>query len=206
MNIVVKKREETGVSYKQIVDLMHEAFEERIQQGLNFSCSFITEEEFKRKTKNAVILVAIDEDAEEFVGFAVITVVTRRFMGTYAFVQDLSVSPKVKRCGIGTKLENACVSVAIKMKCKYMRCTTAVGAESSVKYHLKQGYKIIGLDSFPTTNYYSYVFRMCLAPSIWRSDLFCKIAYMLSYIKTHMTKKENGSLTRFGSILKVCHL
>ena len=82
--------------------------------------------------------------------------------------------------------------------------TTAVGAESSVKIHLKQGYKIIGLGSFPTTNYYSYIFRLYLQPSIWQNSSFCKIRYAISYLKTHLTKKENGSFTLLGSILKKC--
>jgi len=42
------------------------------------------------------MLVALDGNTEEFVEFAVITVVARRFRAICAFVQDLFVSPKVK--------------------------------------------------------------------------------------------------------------
>lgn len=204
MNVVVKKREETDITYDQIVNLMHDAFEERLQQGLNFKCSSMTVDEFKKYTAHSTILVAIDSENNSFLGFGVITIKESKNQGKYAFVQDLSVSPKVKRCGIGSKLERERVCVARNSGCKYMECTTAVGAESSVKYHLKQGYKIIGLTSFPTTNYYSYIFRMYLLPSIWQNSLFCKIKYATSYLKTHLMKKEDGSLTLFGFILKKC--
>lgn len=200
MNVVIKKKDETDISYDQIVKLMHDAFEERLQQGLNFKCSFMTVDEFKRNTQNSTILVAINEESNEFLGFGVVSVRKGRIRGKYAFVQDLSVSPKVKRCGIGSKLERMSECVAQNSGCKYMECTTAVDAESSVKYHLKQGYKIVGLESFPTTNYYSYIFRKYLQPSIWQNGFFCKLVYAILCIKTYLSKRKNGSRTILGYI------
>ncbi|OWV16432.1 hypothetical protein B7990_11885 [Fibrobacter sp. UWB4] len=205
MNVVVKKREETDITYDQIVNLMHDAFEERLQQGLNFKCSSMTVDEFKKCTEHSAIFVAINLEDDSFLGFGVVSIKEEnQNQDKYAFIQDLSISPKVKRCGIGSKLQREMVCVAQNSGCKYMECTTAVGAKSSVKYHLKQGYKIIGLTSFPTTNYYSYVFRMYLQPSIWQNGLYCKIKYAISYLKTHLTKKEDGSFTLFGCMLKRC--
>lgn len=206
MNVIIKKREEANISYEQIVDLMHASFEERLQQGLNFQCSSMTVDEFKKNTESSTILVAIDSDSGMFLGFDVVTIKENRKYVKYAVIQDLSISPKVKRCGVGSLLLKEGLRLVNTAGCKYIMSTTAVDAESSVKFHLKQGYKIIGLDSFPTTNYYSYIFRLYLQPSIWQNFLFCRMKYVVSYLKTHLTKKKNGSFTLFGSVLRKCRL
>ena len=70
---------------------------------------------------------------------------------------------------------------------------TAKKAASAVNYHLRNGFKIIGLISHPTTNYYSYLFRKQLThPSPYDYKLYCKFQYLKSSIKTKLLYKENG--------------
>lgn len=53
MNILVDRIENTGISPGQVVALLHESFEERLQQGLRFTCSSMTEEQYRERTKDA---------------------------------------------------------------------------------------------------------------------------------------------------------
>lgn len=203
MNIVIRRKEDTDINYEQIVELMHAAFEERLQQGLNFSCSFMNVEQFKEKSEGGTIVLAINQDTNELVGVTVVLIKKDFNNETFGFNEFLSVNPKVKRCGIESILYREGESVCNENKCKYIKCTTAVGAKSSVKYHLKNGFKIIGLESFPTTNYYSYIFRKQLVPSKkWENNWYCKFVYYKSYIKTKLTKKEDGTETCIYKLYK----
>ena len=201
MNIIIKKREEANISYEQIVDLMHASFEERLQQGLNFTCSFMTVDQYKEKNSDAIIFVAIDEENGNLMGAAVVHIKRDEKKVLHGYNEYMSVSPKAKRCGIGTMLEHAREEVCKKAGCDYMMCDTAVGAVSSVKYHLKNGYKIVGLRSFASTNYYSYLFRKQLIPSkFWSNSLFCKMVYIKSAVIERIKHKQDGSKTLFALI------
>lgn len=200
MNIVVKKLDETSITYEQIADLMHESFEERLQQGLKFTCSFMSVEQYKKKTADGVVFVAIDEDTQELMGTAVVHV--KKADGViYGYNELAAICSKAKRCGIGSMLLNARVELVKNAGGEYILSDTAVGAQSSIKYHLKNGFKIIGLTSFSSTNYYSYLFRKQLAPSkLWNNNLFCKLVFIKSYIYTKLISKEDGSKTWLRSI------
>ena len=156
MNVIIKRLDETDVSYEQIVSLMHKSFEERLQQGLNFTCSFMSVEQYKEKNADGIVFVALDEDSNELMGSIAVHIRTDSENKNYGYNEFLAVSPKAKRLGIGTKLARACERVVQEVGGTYIMCDTAVGATSSVRYHLKQGFKIIGLRSYSSTNYYSY--------------------------------------------------
>lgn len=203
MNVVIKRKEETNVSYEQIVDLMHESFQERLNQGLKFTCSFMGVDEYKRKTENGVIFVAIDKDVNGLMGTVTVHIRRDENNVNYGYNEYLAVHPKAKHCGIGCRLESALESECKKNDCEYILCDTAVGATSSVKYHLKNQFKIVGLRSFPSTNYFSYLFRKQITPSKkWDSDLYCKCVYFKSFIVTKLKLKKDGGLTFFYSIYK----
>ena len=203
MNIVVKRKEETCITYEQIIDLMHESFQERLDQGLKFTCSFMGVEEYKRKTDGGIIFVAIDKDTGCLMGTAMVRIRKDENNINYGYNEYLAVSPKMKRCGIGSNLERESVCVCEENNCEYILCDTAVDAISSVKYHLKKGFKIIGLRSYSSTNYYSYLFRKQLVPSKkWNSDLYCKYVFLKSYIVTKLCLKKDGTVTLFYSLYK----
>ena len=203
MNIIIKRREETGITYEQIVSLMHESFEERLLQGLKFTCSFMTVEQYKKKTSDGIIFVAIDEDTHELMGTAVVHIRKDSVGVIYGYNELAAISPKAKRCGIGSMLLRERVCEVEKKGGEYILSDTAVGATSSVKYHLKNGFKIIGLQSYSSTNYFSYLFRKQLVPSKkWNSNLYCKYVFFKSYIITKLKLKKNGSTTFLYSIYK----
>lgn len=199
--IKIYRREETCISYKQIVDLMHESFQERLEQGLRYSCSFMTEEQFIEKTKNSLIFVAIDEDNGKFVGTTTLTVHIGKKQ-IYGYMEYVAISSDYKHKGVGSLLLQR-LKNTIELGCSYILSDTSVKAESAVRYHLKNGFKIIGLESYRSTNYWSYVFRMQLSPSfIWNNPVFLKMHFGLSYAFMKMTRDVNGNDTLLGKIYK----
>ena len=109
-------------------------------------------------------------------------------LGSYP---NTSVHPEYKGKGIGSLLIKALRAKALEQNCEYISCSTAVDAVSAVKVHLKNGYQIVGLKSFKSTNYYSYLFRMQLKPSQWSDPSYCKRQYKNCTKFTSFMHKRN---------------
>ncbi len=201
--IKIYKREEVGISYKQIVDLMHESFQERLDHGLKYTCSFMTEQQFIEKTENGLIFVALDEDSGELVGTSTLNIHTDGKQ-KYGYMEYVAIKSDCKHKGIGSLLlRNLRQKATEEAGCSYVLSDTSVKASSAVLYHLKNGFKIIGLESYRSTNYWSYVFRMQLEPSfLWNNPVFLKLHYWLSYVFIKTTRDINGNDTSLGKVYK----
>lgn len=196
MNIEIQQKGE-DTSWEELTNLLHESFQERIDQGMHFSCSYLTPEDFERCSANAVVLLAIDKDKDRLAGTASV-VINRDDKDTRAYFQNMAIHPDYKHRGVGSKLEEHRTEIARVNGCKYVTGDTAVGAKSSINLRKKYGFKIIGLLSWPNTNYYSYVFRKQLVPHpLWSNDLFCKIHFWFSSIICRLKYKANGEHTSF---------
>lgn len=191
MNIEVRKKgEET--SWDDLTNLLHEAFQERLDQGLHFSCSYLTPEDFERVSAKAVVLVAIDKDKNRLIGTSSV-VIHESAEGKWAYFQNTAVHPDYKHQGVGSKLEEYRTEVARENGCQYVLGDTATRAKSSINFRKKYGFRIVGLKSWPATNYYSYVFRKQLVPdSKWSNPLYCKFQFWKSAIRCRMYHLANG--------------
>lgn len=203
MDIIIKPVNESPFTLGDVVDLMHRSFEERMNQGLHFTCSSLTVEQFQLRTKNSIVLVAWNSATNVLLGTATVTLRKDKRGVTYGYHEYLAISPNAKRLGIGTKLlEERIIIIIINAGGEYVMSDTAVGAESSVRWHLKNGFKIIALRSFPSTNYYSYIFRRQLVPSkLWDSCLYTSLRFRLSSIIVKSLYNENGSNTKLGNLV-----
>lgn len=199
MNIEIYYKEETDVSYKQIVDLLHDSFHERIEQGLHYTCSFITEEEYIQKTRGGLVFVAIDLKTGELAGTNTLNIFFDR-KGKYGYMEYVAIANNYKHRGVGSLLLQRLRQEAVtKVGCRFILSDTSTRADSAVNYHLKNGFEIIGLESYRSTNYWSYVFRMQLSPSfLWENVLFQKIHFLCSYVFIKVTRNMDGTDTWFG--------
>ena len=201
--VVISRIEQSPFTIDDVIELMHDSFEERLDEGLNFTCSTMTVSQFLQKTKNSIVFVAWHKEKQQLLGTATITIHCDAQNITYGYNEYNAVSPKVKRLGIGTKLLKECVCVVQSNGGQYIMSDTAVEAYSSVGFHLKNGFKITGLESYQSTNYYSYIFRMQLkSPSKWNSNVYVKFRYLWSAFICKSIKKSNGQYTCLGRILK----
>ncbi|MBR1626119.1 MAG: GNAT family N-acetyltransferase [Bacteroidales bacterium] len=125
-----------------------------------------------------------------------------RWWGGYIYGQYLAVSPIAQRVGVGKMLLEKGVEIAKENNLTYISGDTSQYATWSIKWHKRMGYKIVGYDSFYKTDYYSYIFRLQIKPSIlWNNALFCKIVFLFSYIKTKAMMTNKGELTFFGRLV-----
>ena len=162
MNIEIRIKDES-ISWEELTDLVHESFQERLDQGLHFSSSDITPEDFKRYGSSRIVLVAIDRDSNALAG-TVSLQLNKKDDILWGYHGGLAVKPRYKRHGIATRLFGRLVEIAKENRCEYIQSDTSVGAKSSVKWHKKNGFKIVDLCSFKSTNYYSYIFKKDLTP------------------------------------------
>lgn len=180
-------------SWEELTDLMHQAFQERLEQGLHFTCSFMSAEDLRQQLENSTVLVAVDSDEKDvLVGMGAIDINDDE-NGKWAYMSDLAVYPQYKRCGVMACIFREIEGIAKSNGCTYIESDTAVGAKSSVKWHKKHGFKIVDLHSFKSTNYYSYIFRKDLTATAQRSNpLKERILIWKKTIQCHIYHLENG--------------
>ena len=203
IDIDVKSRTGANISDELIHQLIEESFVIWKQYGLDAPFLHYTLDEFRKVTKRAVVFVALDAKTGEL-------------LGTHSFKLDkmrkcvrgglLAVSPKVRRSGLASKMLEEEVSRFREAGYRYMIETTATTAFWSVRWHLKNGYHIIGYSRSPQNNHPTYIFRKQIVPSvILDNQLFCRFHYSLSYVITRLCKHADGSfnlLGKFGNQFK----
>lgn len=200
MKITIQ-RKINDARYVEALELIHRAFDEHLKNGIEFTCSSFTLDDLKNKTKDGYITTVTSDDGR-LQGFHFFSI-----RGTIAHEEFLAVRPDCKRCGVASKMLSEEIKFLTGYKSgKAVTCMigdTSIHAISSVRWHVGNGYKIIGLASFGCTNYYSYIFRRQLtSPSVWNSRIWCAFHYACSWLLCKSTKNKNGTLTALGKILK----
>ena len=175
---------------EEMFDVLKSAFEEHRQQGIYFSCMSFNLDDFKKEeASTSTVIVARDTSKNKIVGFQNVWV----SRGGRAVGGLIAVHSCYKRSGVGSMLFKKTQEYAIDKDASYILSNTAVGAKSSINWHLKNGFKIVGLKSWSDTNYYTYVFRKQLVyHPLWSNSLYCQVHYWLSALKCRLCFRENG--------------
>ena len=202
MEVYINRLEETSISYEEIVSLMHDSFKERLDQGLIFTSCTMSVDEFKKRYSDGVIIVGFDKATNEMMAFYTFHLRADKKGIKYGYLEQLAVSPKAKRSGIGTKMLAENCRIAATMGAKYMLSDTACGALSSVKWHHKNGFYTYELESYRSTNYWSYVFIKYLYESIKKNHVQLRMHFWKSWLLIKLTRKENGSDNALGKLYK----
>ncbi len=183
---------------QEILNLVHLAFEERKTQGLDFTCIHYTLDDIRKKAEGALVFLAYHEC--ELVGCIFFHTYTKK--KKYGYIEVVSVHPDYKGMGIASIIFSEIIKKAEELQLEYIGSDTASTAKSSVKWHLKNGFRIVKLQSSRKSNYYSYVFRNQLkSPSIWNSTIWTRTRFFLSSVKCKMMKDQYGRYTFFGKIV-----
>lgn len=197
MRIIHPKDENTA--WQELAELLHEAFQERLDQGLHFSCSFMTAEEIEQESKDCVVLVAVDKDDDNrLVG----TVTLKPLTEHKAEHCNLAVSPSCRHAGVATRLLKALEDLALQRGCDHIISDTAEQAHSSVAWHKKNGFYPISLHAFWDTNYYSIIFRKQLKHHwLWSNRLLCAIRFAVISPFYKIYRNSDSTLTQFGELI-----
>lgn len=204
-DIIVTTRREAGIPYRSLYDLLMASSRRWWEKGLRVPfLEKCTPEEFERSLQRANVFVALDRETGEL-------------LGTHAFWADrkrncvkefdLAVSPKHKRQGIASTMLQVEEERIRKAGFDHIIGHTSAAAIWSVRWHQKNGYRIVGYKRQMDNNHPIYMFRKQIAPSLLYSSpliapVVCKLDYLLSYLVTHVVKHQDGRLTLVGRIAK----
>ena len=208
--IVVNTINSYIIDAEALYELRMSAFEQWAEAGLNILESKTPIELFKRYLKDKTVFMAQDEATGELLAMRTLTLNKKKGCAAEA---NLSVAPKAKRQGIGTQLIEAEVQWLKERGYRYTTCSTAIPATWSVKWHLKNGYYIVGYSRSERNNYASYLFRKQIATDVchhptdllWTKSLApitAKVLYGATYLATCICKDKAGKLNWLGRIIK----
>ena len=205
-NIIIRTYNEAEVSVEELYELRIAAFEQWTDAGLNVLESKTPIEQFRRYIKDKTVFVAQDEVTGELLAMRTLTLNSQKGR---AEESNLSVAPKAKRQGIATRLIETEAQWLRERGYRYTTCSTAIPATWSVKWHLKNGYHIVGYSRSERNNYASYVFRKQIAIDVrhhptdllWSKPIVpitAKIRYCLTWMATMVCKDKAGKLNWLG--------
>ncbi len=201
-DLIVCRLQDSVYTTKDVVELIISSFSQWKEMGIYSSLLKLTPESFSEKTVNDVVLIAIDKTNNTLCGTTSFTVLQDKQGHKYAYNKYSAVSNLTKKNGIGSKLIEYEKQLAIDDNCCYIISDTSTLAKWSKKWHLKNGFKVIGLKSFSNNDYYSYIFRLQLQKSfLWASGIYCYLRFCTSSIKTKIMYRSDGKLTNFGNLI-----
>ncbi len=204
--ITIKTYKEAEVSVNELYKLRIAAFEQWTDAGLNVLESKTPIEQFRRYIKDKTVFVAQDEATGELLAMRTLTLNGQKGR---AAESNLSVAPKAKRQGIATRLIETEVQWLRERGYRYTTCSTGIPATWSVKWHLKNGYHIVGYSRSERNNYASYIFRKQITTDVrhhptdllWTrpvAPITAKIRYCLTWMATMVCKDKAGKLNWLG--------
>ena len=199
----------TDVSIEILYKLFRQSFDEWRDNGIVASFINKTFEEFKEVIDRSVVFVAQDRETGEVLGMHCFYCYPAR----YVFDFFLAVSPHAKRQGIATKILQEEVARLRQKGYRYMKCTTSAAATWSVRWHLKNGYRIVGYSRSINSNSPSCTFRKQLAYDLrhhptdflWLpfiAPITARLTYTITYLVTTICKKRSGELNVLGRLAK----
>ena len=198
------------MSAEELFELRRTAFQQWIEQGLYTSVVHTSLEQFKRYITDKMVFIAQDEATSELLGMHTLRLNKRKGRANGA---NLAVSPKAQHEGIASRMLEAEAQRLRKAGYRYMVGNTAVPATWSVKWHLKNGYHIVGYSRSERNNYASYIFRKQIATDVrhhptdllWSKPIVpitAKIRYCLTWMATMVCKDKAGKLNWLGRMAK----
>ena len=221
-NIVIKTNKEAEVSAEELYRLFKASYQQWTELGIYTPAKETTLERFIQDISRMVVLVVLDADTNELLGMHALRLNKQKGR---ADGYNLAVSPKAKHEGIASRMLEAEAQRLRKAGYKYLVGSTGTPATWSVKWHLKNGYYIVGYSrsernprallapTFRWENYASYIFRKQIAIDLrhhptdllWTKPIApvtAKLRYCLTWMATMICKDNSGKLNAIGRIAK----
>ena len=205
-NIVIKTNNEAEASAGELYRLLRAAFQQWTDAGLYTSVAHASVEGFRQYLQDKAVFVVEDEATGELLAMHTLRLNERKGRARGA---NLAVSPKAKHEGIASRMLQEEAQRLRKAGYRYIVEDTAIPATWSVRWHLKNGYYIVGYSRREGNNYASYIFRKQIAIDVrhhptdllWMrpiAPLTAKIQYVMYYLATSICKTRKGRLNRLG--------
>ena len=204
--ITIKLLNETQFTYEDVAELMHSAFRERLNQGLVYTSSRMTSDDYKRQGEKGIVLVAINQESNTLVGTAMVHICQDEKGVTFGEMEHVGIALDFKRHGVGSSLVKELTRLSRAYGADYIRSDTAAKAKSAVSWHLKNGFFKWELISFPSTSYYSILFRKPITNDPERNKpIRHKVHFYISCFRIILGRKKNGCYRNWVRFLKKVH-
>ena len=210
MNITITTRRKHPVSDEVLYALAQQSFRQWIDADIQATWLQRPLEDFSRMLQRAVVFMAIDEERDEVVGMMCLYYYKKRH---YAYDFYLATAENVKQQGVATMILQHVKERLTARGYHYIYDTTSPQATWSVRWHLKNGYRIKGYSMGRAPYSGSYQFRLQLAPFSWRhpstwlwnkplAPITARLCYWVSYSVAHLVHHRNGQLNWIGRLGK----
>ena len=206
-DIIIKNRKKADVTDKALYALRLESYRMWQEQGLEAPWMHRSLTEFQRIIHSVTVFVALDADTGELVGMHCFRAYLRQAW-CYGFL--LAVASSARREGIASRMLAYEVERIRQSGFRYIKEVTATTADWSIRWHLHNGFRIIGYYHSPNDNFANYVFRKQLIPislsspsdiafilrhpvyALHSSTAFCRLRFFFSYAVNRLTKDADG--------------
>ena len=210
LKIVIHTLKKTNVSIEALYELYNESFKQWQDCQIVTPAIGKTFEEFKGYIEKATVFVALDAASNELLGMHCFYFYRKK---GYAMGFFLVVSPKSKQQGVASRMLEHEIVFFRKHGCRFLKGNTLAAATWSVRWHLKNGYRIVGYSRGSGKNYPSYTFRKQIAYDLRHhpTDFFwlpfiapitARLIYAITFLATLLCKKRNGELNGLGRFAK----
>ena len=210
MNIIITTRKKHPFVEDTLYALMQQSYQQWRDAGIEAAWLYRTIDDFREVIRNSVVFLAVNTDDDSLLGMHCFNCYPKKH---YAHGFYLAVSPQVKQQGIATRMLQYEEEKFRTHGYRYLRGVSKVSAIWSVRWHLKNGYRIVGYTKSEYSNFASYLFRKQIALDIRHhpSDILwlpffapftSKISFIASYLVTIICKTRSGKLNALGRLAK----
>jgi GNAT superfamily N-acetyltransferase len=163
----------------------------------------LTFEEFQERIRYVPMFVALDAETGELLGMHSFRP-QRKQKWCYGF--RLAVAEAARREGIASRMLEYETEFIRQKGYRYLKGVTGTTADWSIRWHLKNGYRIIGYYHSPNDNFTNYVFRKQLAPSVFwgptLGPLTARLSFAVSWLVNHLFKHSDGRDNLLGKVAR----
>lgn len=192
-----------AVSFDQIAEVLHDAHQSNIEQGMQFASAYITGEEIREKVgKEGSIYLIRKENEIAAVGAVKYRQWNKWFCKDMLCGDILLVGVREKYKGYGlSKMMYHKMEEIIFQKCEIATMNTAVNNTIMLQSRLHDGWRYVDYFSHKGVNFYSIMLAK------WRdqcpySDRECRYRYLIRKALIKMQKKQNGEFRKWAKIIR----
>jgi len=162
------RRMQDGDSFEELTRLLHTAYAELAETGLNFTACDQSVETTRHRAAKGVCFLAFENDT--MIGTAnLVTAFDDHDPREYreagvAVLGQFGVAPSVRGGGVGSQLLQACCDTALSQGFTRLLLDTAEPAEHLVRYYTRHGFRVVGTHQWLDKSYRSVIMAKALVP------------------------------------------
>ena len=194
--------DQTGFSLSDVYELVQDVYKDRTAQGIDFTVSKQSFEDYCEKISKEHKIIFVIPNGDRLVGSAALSLKTDKKGRRYGGFSNAVVRKDFQGQGLGSKLFNARKQKCIDCGCDYIASTTAENAESSIRWHFKNGWYLYGYGKNLDSKYYSYAFRQSLKSKTGKLTILgYKFHFWRTFIVTRLMTRRDGGYSVLGKFI-----